>query len=850
MGKTEAIQTDPQHRVMLECCYEALDDAGLLLYQGQKQNFPLDVGCFLSSGSLPHYLTDVLVNDLGKLREQQPSEYWKIECGNDKDYLATRISYKLNLTGPSEVIQTACSSSLVAINNAVEAIKSGRCSAAIAGGVSLDFPQNSVVKHEEGMIWSADGHCRPFDEQAGGTVRSNACGAVVLMTKNDLMRLQNHRKMTSQLPVPYAKILGHCVNNDGRRKAAFFAPSVDGQKEVILGSLKSANIKPSDVRFIEGHGTATPLGDPIEVEALTQALTSEVDPKNNNEKFNCVLGSVKGNVGHANTAAGVVGFIKAVLTCKNKEIPPTCNFEKRNPNIPDTCPFKILGGKETISLDFPHIVGVSSFGIGGTNAHLTLQSIEENNNSNDDKDFGDIANLKKLDLDEKTAKNWESYPRNPRETCLLIFSGPIAQSCVKQAIDIFSILKNETPENIKKSALGVSLALKRRNRFSEYRSYYVLDLAQNGEEIIKSAENMCVILQQFLTNLEESLKVTSENGISSDEEKDSSDSINRLSDNESDDLPSSLIPKKQVQQIISLQGTSATNSSRPVILLFPGQGSEYPNLAQNLIGPNGFDVFHFHYENVAKLFSKKVAPLGQQEKTPFGSCSAVFCVSYAMAKALLPAVCGGDFNVRPHALLGHSLGEWVAAAVSGVVSLEDAVQVVEKRAEICGKLGGKMTAIRADVDTVKFHLEKSPNNFKDLCDIACVNGSKNGPVILAGLEENIAKIEEYFDNQNFKIKRLTTHGAFHSRFLDPFLQEFKEILLKVTLSEPKIPIISTATGKYLTPAQAVSHVYWVSQLIKRHGGVWRRYPNRKRKFTTRFLPRSRPGHDFELLSRK
>jgi acyl transferase domain-containing protein len=301
----EAEIMDPQQRLFLECAWNALESAG---YDPTQCAGP--VGVFAGSMVSNYLLSNLYQNR--KLADSVGA--YQLLLGNDKDFLATRVSYKLNLKGPSETIQTACSTSLVAVHRACQALIHGECRMALAGGVSLRVPQESGYLYQDGMILSPDGHCRAFDAEANGTVGGSGAGIVVLKRLDEALASGDRI---------YAVIKGSAVNNDGSQKVGFTAPSVDGQAEVIAEALALAEVEPGQISYVETHGTGTALGDPIEMAALTQAFRSATDKK----QF-CAIGSVKTNVGHLDAAAGVAGLIKTVLALWHGQIPPSLHFRE------------------------------------------------------------------------------------------------------------------------------------------------------------------------------------------------------------------------------------------------------------------------------------------------------------------------------------------------------------------------------------------------------------------------------------------------------------------------------------------------------------------------------------------
>jgi len=345
----EALVMDPQLRIFHECAWEALETAGynphktnkiIGLYAGANENFSWKALTVLSTDR----------ESYGNFAESLLT---------DKDYLSTRVSYCLNLNGPAIAVNSACSTSLVAIHLGCQAILNGECDIALAGGISINFTKATGYMYYEGMISSNDGHCRAFSDKAKGTVRGEGVGIVVLKLLEEAIADKDYI---------YAVIKGTAINNDGNRKAGYTAPSITGQTQVIKMAHKMAGVEPETITYIETHGTGTSVGDPIEIEALISAF-------NSNKKGFCKIGSLKTNIGHLGSAAGVAGFIKTVLSLKYRQIPPSLHFEHPNPRIDfDNSPFLV---NTCLTLwernGNPLRAGVSSFGIGGTNAHIVLE---------------------------------------------------------------------------------------------------------------------------------------------------------------------------------------------------------------------------------------------------------------------------------------------------------------------------------------------------------------------------------------------------------------------------------------------------------------------------------------------
>jgi polyketide synthase PksN len=351
MTPSEAERTDPQHRIFLQTCYEALEDAGYCC-----DDYPGLIGVYGGAAGNSYLQNNVLPN----IDQSSTAARFEVLVGNDKDYLATRVSYKLNLKGPAFTVQTACSSSLVAIHTACQALLAGECDMAIAGGVAIQVPQIGGYTYEEGSILSVDGHVRTFDAEASGVVFSNGVGVVVLKRLEDA--LADHDTI-------HAVLRGTAINNDGADKISFAAPSRVGQATVVAEAHAVAGIDPETISYVEAHGTATRLGDPIEIGALTQAFRLGTRKK----QF-CAIGSVKANIGHLDAAAGVTGLIKICLMMKHRMLVPSINFNQPNPAIDfPQSPFYVSEALKPWVANGPLRAGVSSFGIGGTNAHAIVE---------------------------------------------------------------------------------------------------------------------------------------------------------------------------------------------------------------------------------------------------------------------------------------------------------------------------------------------------------------------------------------------------------------------------------------------------------------------------------------------
>jgi acyl transferase domain-containing protein len=358
----EAEVMDPQHRIFLETAWTALEHAG---YDSEKYTGRVGVYCGVSMN------TYLLFNLMPNLEIIESVGDLQIMIGNDKDYLPTRVSHRLNLKGPSIDVQSACSTSLVAVHLACQSLMAGESDMALAGGVSIGFPQKMGYLYQEGGLLSPDGHCRSFDARGKGTVDGSGAGVVIIKRLADAI---------ADGDTVLAVIKGSAVNNDGASRAGYAAPSVEGQTAVIEEALALSGVEVETITYMEAHGGATPLGDSIEVTALTRAFQSSTQ----RNRF-CALGSVKTNIGHLSAAAGIAGLIKCVLALQHKYIPPSLNFEQPNPNIDfENAPFYVNTQlTEWRAGDAPRRAGINAFGIGGTNAHVILEEAPQSNQSDD-----------------------------------------------------------------------------------------------------------------------------------------------------------------------------------------------------------------------------------------------------------------------------------------------------------------------------------------------------------------------------------------------------------------------------------------------------------------------------------
>lgn len=695
----DARTMDPQHRIWLETAWNALENAGCdpARYKGSMGVF---VGSLYNTYLLNHVIRSQ--ESLEKYLQIYDVDSFNIMINNDGGYLPTKTAYKLNLKGPAINVQTACSTSLVAISQACQSLFSFESDACIAGGVSLFVPQELGYSYHIGAITSPDGHCRPFDIDSNGTVPSNGVGAVVLKRLEDAIADNDHI---------YAVIKGWGINNDGNKKVSYMAPSVDGQAEVIMMAQDIADVHPEDISYIETHGTATPLGDPIEIAALTKAFQN----KTNKKQF-CAIGSVKSNMGHLDAAAGVTGFIKTVLAAYHRQIPPTINFKSPNSKIDFTkTPFYVLDKLKTWDDEKPLIMGVSSFGIGGTNTHIIIQEHERKINAYKEPDRPQLLLL--------SAKSEAAL--NRRKDDLLKFCSTNNDFALQDIAYTLQIGRNNMP----------------------YKSFGVFD----KKEALKTNKAIDELIDSF-----------------------------------------------------------SKDESRSLAYMFPGQGAQYLNMGKNLyetepICRKIFDECFSIFKSETGVNLKDILFVTNENadldkilsRTEFTQPS-LFIVEYVVAKYL------EVFGIKPEVLIGHSIGEYAAACLSGVFKLEDAMKIVIRRGQLMQKMPeGKMMVVKSD----KTNLNSIKNN---LFEIAAVNAP--GYCTISFKIEDAEIVTKILSENSIDSIQLNTSHAFHSSAFDPILDEFAYYVDQFTLSSPKIPFISCLTGNFVDQELVNKGRYWANQL--------------------------------------
>jgi len=729
----EAKIMDPQHRLFLECSWEALENAGY-----NPEIFAGRIGVFAGT-NMNMYLLNNLYSNLGSA---DPMDMLYISQG-DKDYLTTRVSYKLNLKGPSVNVNTSCSTSLVAVHLACQSLLNGESDMALAGGVSIRVPQVGGYFYHEGMIQSPDGHCRAFDAQAKGFVDGSAVGVVVLKPMIDALR--DGDAIT-------AVIKGSAVNNDGSLKVGYTAPSVEGQSEVIAEALAMAGIEPGFISYIETHGTATTLGDPIEIAGLNRVFGSNAaSPRA------CAIGSVKTNIGHSGAAAGVASLIKTALALQERVIPPSLHFETPNPDFRlDTgCFYVNTTLVEWKSNGFPRRAGVSSFGVGGTNAHVILEEAPGISKSVGQWDSESVRKAPegKMGLAPLSAKQCSEgtgglAPLSNRQYQLILLSAKTETALDQMTQNLADHLKNNPGILLTDAAYTLQVG---RKTFNHQRMLVCQDMA-DAAAALQAGDPERVFTHH----------------------------------RDSDETP-------------------------PLVFMFPGQGAQYVNMALGLyqaepifaqqldrccelVKPRlGLDLRDVLFPP-AERYEKAVQQLTQTWITQ----PALFIIEYGLARLWM------SWGLEPDAMIGHSIGEYVAACLAGVFSLEEALALVVARGKLIQELPpGAMMAVSLPETEVKGMLNQ-------YLSLAAVNGPSL--CVVSGTPAAVNQLQQRLTSRGVNCRPLHTSHAFHSHMVDPILGAFTKEVEKIKLNTPGIRYISNVTGDWLKPKEAVDPGYWARQL--------------------------------------
>ncbi|MGQ4659061.1 amino acid adenylation domain-containing protein [Lysobacter sp. F6437] len=691
IGPREAEVMDPQQRIFLELCWDCLERAG---HVPDATGVP--VGVFAGMYNCTYFQNHVMRRpDLIEKVGAYPVSFL-----NDKDYIATRVAHKLNLTGPAINVQTACSTSLVAICQAVDSLRAGQCDMALAGGASVTSPPRSGYLYQEGAMFSVDGHTRTFDARAQGTVFSD--GAMVVLLK----RLSDALADGDQV---HAVIRGAAINNDGGAKASFTAPNSDGQAAVIAMAHRNAGVEPRSIGYVEAHGTATPLGDPIEIEGMTKAFRLGTD-----DAGFCRIGSVKSNVGHLVIAAGGAGLIKAALALEDQRIPASLHYESPNPAIEfDGSPFVVNSSlTEWPRGDVPRRAGVSSFGVGGTNAHVVL---------------------------EEAPQRAESLPATGPQ--LLVLSARTPGALGSAAERLAAHLQEQPGANLGDVAWTLAAG----------RKAFAHRIAVVAEDVDAAVATL------------------------------------------------------RGPETAAAAARSRPARSSDVVFMFPGQGAQYAGMGRGLYeselafrtafdecadilhGELGFDL----RERVFGDDPEALRPTSVMQP-------ATFAIEYSLARLWM------SLGVQPAAMIGHSVGEFVAATLAGVFALPDALRLVARRGALMqAQPEGGMLSIRVALDAL---LPRLP------ADLSLAAENSPGACVVAGPHDAIARFQAELDADGIACRALCTSHAFHSAMMDPVLEPFHAEVAAITRSAPQVPLVSTATGDWLDAETAMSAEYWSRHL--------------------------------------
>jgi acyl transferase domain-containing protein/acyl carrier protein len=689
--------------LLLECAWETLENAGYTpeVHQG-------NIGVF-AGASTSSYVFNVLSNQ-HSLTSWQARHGQLESLGTNLFSLSTRVSYKLNLHGPSLNIQTACSTALVAVHLACQSLLSYQCDMALAGGVSIKVPQREGYFYQVGGIAAPDGHCRPFDSQAQGTTFGSGVGMVALKRLEDAIAAGD---------TIHAVIKGSAINNDGSAKVSYTAPSVEGQASVILQALEVAGISPESIDYIEAHGTGTPMGDPIEVAALTQAFR-----RSTTKRQFCALGSLKGNIGHLDVAAGIAGLIKTVLMLKHRTLLPSINCVQPTPTVDwAESPFYV----NTVCLPWPsdatpRRAGVSAFGFGGTNAHVLLE-------------------------EAPSSASARSVHTSPYQ--LLVFSARSAAALEQQTRQIVDVLEQSAAPSLADVAFTL----------------------QNGRFPFLYRRTMVVQNQ-----------------------------------------PAGASSLRTLAPAHIFSALSVENKNRPVVFLLPGQGAQYVMMAHDLYEQG--TVFKQTLDTCVQLLRPAfdvdlraiLYPMPDRQAwaqelldQTYLTQPILFMLEYALAQQWIA------WGIRPQALAGHSIGEYVAACLAGVFTLEDALAVVTLRGRLVQEqpVGSMLSVSLSSTDVLPLLSDYA-------IDLAAINGPQQ--CVISGSPVAIEQFEALLTQMQVTYRRLRSVRAFHSRMMKPAMPILEQALSDLVLREPGIPFLSNVTGTWITADEATSPRYWATQL--------------------------------------
>lgn len=722
LNPREAELVDPQHRVLLECAWEGLESAAF----DAERSAEAPVGVFVGCGANTYFLHNVLPN----ARFVESVGGFQTGFGHEKDHLASLLAFKLGLEGPTLTVQTSCSTGLVAVHLACQALQSGECDLAVAGSASITFPQDQGYVSRGDGFYSRSGYCRPFDAGADGTVPASGAGIVVLKRLEDALADGDSME---------AVIKGSAVNNSGSRRAGYSAPSVEGQARVIRSALLTAEVDPDSVQFVEAHGSGTTLGDPVEVAALEKVYGSP------DRRGPCALGSVKSNLGHVGIAAGMAGLIKTILALKNRQIPPTLHFERPNPEIDfekgsflvNTEPREWESGPE------PRRAGVTSLGIGGTNAHVVLEEVPE-----PEEPSGDSAPAHLLLWSARTPAALEAATERLKDHLVRDSAGVLADVAYtlstgrrlfehrrmlvcRERSDALEALGRRDPRRLLEGARG--------------------DVRRSVAFVFPGLGDHYLGMGRELYHRQDAFR----------------EAVDRCSE--------LLEPRLglDIREVIDLGPSPSPSKDVP----------EDPSLRRMLAGRG----------------EPRSDADRRLDRTELGQ-PALFVIEYALAELWI------RWGIRPEAFLGYSLGEYVAACLAGVFSLEDALALVAGRARLIGELPP------AAMLAVPFSEERLGPYLDNELSVAAVNGPEL--CVVAGPETEVASLEQRLGEDDVVCRRLRSRHAFHSELLRPVAEPFRELVASVERRPPEIPMMSNVTGTWLASSEAVDPDYWVRHLLR------------------------------------